>query len=71
MASIRLAVTGMTCGHCVAKVEEALKGVDGVWGVFVDLDGGAAEVDFDDSRARPESLVEVVKAAGYDAQVSS
>ena len=71
MASIRLAVTGMTCGHCVAKVEEALKGVDGVWGAFVDLEGGAAEVDFDDSRAQPESLVEAVKAAGYDAQVSS
>ena len=71
MASIRLAVTGMTCGHCVAKVEEALKGVDGVWGAFADLEGGAAEVDVDDSRAQPESLVEAVKAAGYNAQVSS
>ncbi len=61
----------MTCGHCVAKVEEALKGVDGVWGAFVDLEGSAAEVDFDDSRVQPESLVGAVKAAGYDAQVSS
>jgi copper chaperone CopZ len=58
MASTRLEVTGMTCGHCVAKVEEALKGVDGVWGAFVDL-------------AQPESLVAAVKAAGYEAQVSS
>lgn len=61
----------MTCGHCVAKVEEALKGVDGVWGAFVDLEDGTAEVDFDDSRAQPESMVVAVKAAGYDAQASS
>jgi len=61
----------MTCGHCVTKVEQALKGVDGVWGAFVDLESGAAEVDFDDSRAQLESLVEAVKAAGYNAQVSS
>ena len=71
MASIRLEVTGMTCGHCVAKVEQALNGVDGVWGAIVDLDGGAAEVDFDDSRVQLESLVEAVKAAGYEAKASS
>jgi Cu+-exporting ATPase len=61
----------MTCEHCVAKVEQALKGVSGVWGAFVDLAEGVAEVDFDDARAQPAALVEAVKAAGYDAQVSA
>jgi copper ion binding protein len=70
MASVRLAVTGMTCDHCVAKVEQALKGVAGVWGAFVDLARGSAEVDFDDARVQTAALVEAVKAAGYDAQVS-
>ncbi len=61
----------MTCEHCVAKVEQALKGVSGVWGAFVDLAEGVAEVDFDDARVQPAALVEAVKAAGYDAQVSA
>jgi copper ion binding protein len=69
MASTKLTITGMTCEHCVAKVEKALKNVDGVWGVFVDLDGGAAEVDFDDAKAAANQLTEAVQAAGYEATV--
>jgi copper ion binding protein len=69
MASTKLTITGMTCVHCVAKVEKALQNVDGVWGVFVDLDGGAAEVDFDDAKAGPSQLTEAVQAAGYEAKV--
>lgn len=69
MASIKLSVSGMTCGHCVAKVEQALQDVDGVWGVVVELDGGTAEVDFDDAKAGPDALTEAVKAAGYEATV--
>ncbi len=69
MASIKLSVSGMTCDHCVAKVEQALKDVDGVWGVVVELDGGTAEVDFDDAKAGPDALTEAVTAAGYEATV--
>jgi copper ion binding protein len=69
MASIKLSVSGMTCDHCVAKVQKALQDVDGVWGVFVELDGGTAEVDFDDAKAGPDALTQAVKAAGYEAAV--
>ena len=69
MASIKLSVSGMTCDHCVAKVEKALQDVDGVGGVVVELDGGTAEVDFDDAKAGPDALTEAVKAAGYEATV--
>jgi len=48
MANIKLRVTGMTCGHCQAKVEKALKGVSGVYSAIIDLPDGEAEVDFDD-----------------------
>jgi copper chaperone CopZ len=30
-------VTGLTCGHCVGSVTQALKEVDGVRGVEIDL----------------------------------
>jgi copper ion binding protein len=69
MASTRLTITGMTCDHCVAKVQKALQDIDGVWGVFVELDEGMAEVDFDDAKAAPHALVEAVKTAGYEATV--
>jgi copper chaperone len=69
MARVRLTVTGMTCGHCRQKVEDALNGVDGVFGVHVDQEGGEAEVDFDDARTGTEALVQAVQASGYDAAV--
>ncbi len=67
MASIQLQVSGMTCAHCRGRVETALKQVAGVYSVFVDLDEGSAEVDFDAAAVTPEALVVAVKSAGYDA----
>jgi len=69
MARVRLAVTGMTCGHCRKKVEDALNGVDGVFGVYVDLESGEAEVDVDDQRHDPAALVAAVEASGYQATI--
>ena len=67
MASIQLKVSGMTCGHCRGKVETALQQVEGVYSVFVDLDEGRAEIDFDAAAVTPEALVGAVKSAGYEA----
>ena len=67
MASTNLSVTGMTCGHCRQKVEDALNGVDGVFAVFVDREAGAAEVEFDEGRTDVPTLVAAVEAAGYGA----
>jgi copper chaperone CopZ len=57
----------MTCGHCRQTVENALTGVDGVFGAFVDLDAAEAEVDFDDTRTDADALVKAVEASGYGA----
>ena len=70
MASVQLNVKGMTCDHCRGRVEKALKAVDGVYGVYVDLTEGSAEVDFDDGKAGGDTFVEAIKAAGYDAAIS-
>ena len=57
-------VTGMTCGNCVAHVERALAGQDGVEGAAVDLASGQARVTV--TRAvSTDRLVEAVAAAGY------
>jgi copper chaperone len=61
----------MTCNHCKGKVEQALTSIPGVYGVFVDLEGGVAEVDFDDKSVTVEALVEAVAASGYEARVAA
>ena len=38
-------VSGMTCGHCVAAVERAVREVPGVASVTVDLEHGLVQVD--------------------------
>jgi copper chaperone len=56
-------ITGMTCGHCVMTLTEAIGEVNGVTAVQVDLDGGTAVVrggDFGESDVRA-----AVDAAGY------
>ncbi len=70
MANVKLRVTGMTCGHCQAKVEKALKGVTGVYTAIVDLPDGEAEVDFDDDSVTTDQLLAAVAQAGYSAKVA-
>ena len=71
MESAILKVSGMTCQHCVDRVQKALAAVPGTIAVIVDLDPPVAEIDYDDSRSNPQSLIDVVKEVGYDAEVSS
>ena len=42
--SIQFEVQGMTCGGCSGRVEKALRAVDGVDKVVVELDPGQATV---------------------------
>ncbi len=57
----------MTCDHCRKRVEDALNGVSGVYGVFIVLEDGSAEVDHDGT-VTSDSLVDAVKSAGYEAE---
>jgi copper chaperone len=70
MANVKLRITGMTCGHCQAKVEKALKSVSGVYSAVVDLPDGEAEVDFDDDAVTTDTLMSAVSRAGYGAKLA-
>ena len=70
MASVKLKVAGMTCGHCRMKVEEALKGVPGTFGAAVFLADGEAEVEFDAAAGSPDRYVAAVSQAGYQAAIA-
>jgi copper chaperone len=64
--SVDLKITGMTCGHCQNAVSKALKGVQGVRDVLVDLAAGRATVEGD---VEPGHLVEAIEEEGYNAQI--
>ena len=70
MANVKLRITGMTCGHCLAKVETALKALSGVYSAVVDLPDGEAEVDFDDDLVTAAQLIGAVQQAGYGATLA-
>ncbi|MFH0989984.1 MAG: heavy metal-associated domain-containing protein [bacterium] len=69
--SIRLSVTGMTCGGCASTVTNALKAVEGVQNVKVNLEEGIANVDLKpDGKVAPETLIKAVTEAGYEASLA-
>ncbi len=64
----RLAVEGMTCASCVARVERALQQVPGVGEATVNLATETAVVRLDSTAATTDGdLVAAIEAAGYRA----
>jgi copper chaperone len=55
-------VSDMTCGHCVATVEKAVKSVDAAASVKIDLANIAVEIDSAKPVAR---FAEAIEEAGY------
>jgi copper ion binding protein len=68
MKKITLNVTGMSCAHCVNKVEKALQGLQGVEKSKVNLKKEIAKVKYDETALTLESLTAAVKEAGYEAE---
>ncbi len=65
MAAIELKIEGMSCEHCVARVESALAAVEGVSLVKVELEPGRAVVQAEGTSET--ALLEAVAQAGYTA----
>ena len=62
---VTLAITGMTCGHCVAAVKKALAAVPGVEAVEVTLSPPRALVACDPARTTVEMLTKATEGEGY------
>lgn len=59
----------LSCPSCVRKIETALKDVQGVSKAHVHFNTGRIDVEHDG--VDEEDLVEAVRNAGYNAQVSA
>ncbi len=66
LGHVDLAVTGMTCAACAARIEKKLNRLDGVTAT-VNYATEKASVTFDPSIVQPAQLVETVESIGYGA----
>ncbi len=67
--TVKLAVSGMHCENCVAKVDKALRGVEGVKDVKVDLKAQTAMVTLASATVKSDALIKAVDDAGFKASV--
>ncbi len=63
MQSEILQIEGMSCGHCVKAVRQALEAVEGVEVEHVEI--GAATIRYDPAATDPAGLRDAVEDAGY------
>jgi P-type Cu+ transporter len=70
VTAVRLAIGGMTCAACAARVEKKLNRLDGAQAT-VNYATEEAAVEFDDARLSLDDLIRTVEATGYTAALPS
>jgi P-type Cu+ transporter len=66
---LELAVTGMTCAACSARVQRTLDREAGVSGASVNLMMRSATLAYDPATTSPERLISLIQDAGYGAEI--
>jgi copper chaperone len=56
-------IQGMSCGHCVKSVREALQETEGVEVQNVEI--GSARIDYDPEKTSREQIEEAIEEAGF------
>jgi copper chaperone len=63
MKSEKIGIKGMSCRHCVMAVQKELYQLPiKVKNVQI----GSAEVEYDETRVKPEEIEQAIKNAGYE-----
>jgi copper chaperone CopZ len=65
MRSLTLHIEGMSCGHCLNAVSQALAALSGVEVDSVRI--GRADVRYDERTVEPSRIAEAIDEAGYHA----
>jgi copper chaperone CopZ len=69
--TIRFPVRGMTCGSCVSRITRAIRKLDGVERIDVDLGRETATVRREPALVSNAALAAAVEAAGYEADLDA
>lgn len=62
---LTLPVEGMSCGKCAAKIDNALRGTDGVMDCTVSHVAKKADIEFDAALVDKEGLIKIIEGLGY------
>lgn len=65
----QFSIEGMSCNHCVARVEETVSALDGVQKVKVNLKKANGTVKFDETKVKSEKICQAINGLGYKAEV--
>ncbi|GGM29557.1 copper chaperone CopZ [Paraliobacillus quinghaiensis] len=69
MKKVTLDITGMSCGHCVNKIETALKEQNGVEKAKVNVKKGTADIKYNESILTLDKITDVISEVGYSAKL--
>jgi copper chaperone len=61
-----LTVEGMSCEHCVNRIQKTVGALKGVSAVSVDLKGKSAAVEFDAEQVTLEDIKSAIEEQGYE-----
>ena len=64
---VTLLTPAISCGHCVATVQDAVSKVEGVSRVQASVETKFVDVDFDPAKTSVEAIGAALAAAGYPA----
>jgi copper chaperone len=63
MKNETLSIQGMSGGHCVTAVTQALSGIPGV--VVKKVEVGRAEISYDEASVSPKNLARAIEVEGF------
>ena len=66
MATKRVSIEGMSCGHCVNRVRESLMALPGVTNARVSIADKLAVVDLDDDKVSEGELIKAIERHSFD-----
>jgi len=68
--NVIIKISGMSCQHCVQRIENALQQSSGVNEAQVDLTAEEAYIGYDPSKVNEENLLQIIKDTGYEGTLS-
>ena len=66
MKTVTLAVEGMMCGHCEARVQDALTKIEGIASVKASAQNGQVTCEYDEVQIQEDTIIDAIEAVGYD-----
>ncbi|MDQ7836816.1 MAG: heavy metal translocating P-type ATPase [Humidesulfovibrio sp.] len=70
-ATLFLAITGMTCAACSARIERVLRAAEGVISADVNLAAETAQIVYDPALTKAQTLRQLIDDAGFGSQIVS